>query len=396
MSGSASDYVSPNVYLNNALDLIEQHSVRREMLDWEALRSKALTIVAEAHTLQDTYPAIRFVLSQLGDRHSFLLGADKARAVSIAQRCGLGFRSVDGVIVRVYPTSPAFDAGIQPGDKIETIEGMRPTNWEDQNHTRIDFFKGERICLSLNREGDKQLTVALHSAQFQANLAPQGRLLTSGIGYIELPGTEGRGLLADGRRYAEVVQQHIRLLEQVYSVNKWIVDLRLNEGGNMWPMLAGVGPLLGKNAGTNSIAADGQILHRWRYTQGQIWLDDDLIEAVIPDYRLTTSQPSVAVLTSQLTASAGEGVVLAFRGSPNCHSFGQPTRGLTAGNQGFRLDDGAVLSLATAYGTDRIGRVYQGAIFPDTPVELDWCQFDTGTDPVLIAAVGWLASLNCS
>lgn len=164
MQGSVSDCVSPNVYLNRALDIIQQHSLKREMLDWEGLRSEALALASGAQTFQDTYPAIKFALSQLGDHHSFLRAADKATAASIAQRWGLGFRSANGVILRVYLTSPAYKAGIQPGDTIETIEGMPQASWEDQNHTCIDFFKGEQICLTLLREGEKQLTVELKSA----------------------------------------------------------------------------------------------------------------------------------------------------------------------------------------------------------------------------------------
>lgn len=168
------------------------------------------------------------------------------------------------------------------------------------------------------------------------------------------------------------------------------MDLRLNEGGSVWPMLAGIGPILGEGCYGSYVTTSGQILQKWRYQQGQALLGDDPIDAVIPNYRLMTSLPSVAVLTSQFTASSGEGIAIAFRGRPNSRSFGQPTRGLTTANQGFRLADGAVLVLATANTADQTGKVYQGAISPNTHIQPDWSQFGTDTDPVLIAAVGWL------
>lgn len=77
--------------------------------------------------------------------------------------------------------------------------------------------------MTLNPEGEKQLTVELHSAQFKVNLAPPRQAAYLSIGYIELPSTEGRGQLPDCRCYAEVVQQYIRWLEQGYSVVRWIV-----------------------------------------------------------------------------------------------------------------------------------------------------------------------------
>lgn len=90
------------------------------MLDWEVLRSKAL---AKAQIFQGTYPAIRFALSQLGDRHSFLRRANTVAANKVLRQ-GLGFRSVEGMIVLAYPTSSVIDGSIQPGEKIETIEGV--------------------------------------------------------------------------------------------------------------------------------------------------------------------------------------------------------------------------------------------------------------------------------
>lgn len=70
------------------------------MLDWEAL--------AKAQIFQGIYPAIRFALSPLGDSHSFLRGADTIAANKVLWQ-GLEFRSVDGMIVLVYPTGSAID-----------------------------------------------------------------------------------------------------------------------------------------------------------------------------------------------------------------------------------------------------------------------------------------------
>ena len=45
--------------------------------------------------------------------------------------------------------------------------------------------------------------------------------------------------------YAKTLQDSIRARDRVGLIG-WIVDLRGNSGGNMWPMLAGVGPVLGE------------------------------------------------------------------------------------------------------------------------------------------------------
>lgn len=57
-------------YLIEALDQIEASSIKRGEVDWESLRRDALAMAADAQITRDTYPAIRFAIDQLGDRHS--------------------------------------------------------------------------------------------------------------------------------------------------------------------------------------------------------------------------------------------------------------------------------------------------------------------------------------
>jgi hypothetical protein len=72
MYGSAVDDDSPRVDLNRAIDILQQHSIKRETINWDVLRSQALALAKEAQTLQETYPAIKLAIKQLGDNHSFL------------------------------------------------------------------------------------------------------------------------------------------------------------------------------------------------------------------------------------------------------------------------------------------------------------------------------------
>ena len=81
--------------------------------------------------------------------------------------------------------------------------------------------------------------------------------------------------------------------------------------------------------------------------------------------RLHRSRPPVAVLTSRLTGSSGEGVVMAFRGRPDSRSFGEPTAGVPTGNAPYPLSDRAELHLTEGIGVDRTGATYQARIQPD-------------------------------
>ncbi len=81
---------------------------------------------------------------------------------------------------------------------------------------------------------------------FQMRRSPEGSIIqTAGhsIARILVPGFSGQD--ADG--FATKLQAIVGELASKGPCG-WIVDLRGNGGGNMWPMLAGVGPILGEAA----------------------------------------------------------------------------------------------------------------------------------------------------
>src|ERR1700752_4676572 len=73
---------------------------------------------------------------------------------------------------------------------------------------------------------------------------PTGKYLGNSIGYIEVP-----GIISINQKivnsFATKIQSIIKNIDSENQVQNWIVDLRENTGGNMYPMIAGIGPLLG-------------------------------------------------------------------------------------------------------------------------------------------------------
>ena len=213
---------------------------------------------------------------------------------------------------------------------------------------------------------------------------PGGELLENRIGYVFLPGFSGAGEAAD--KYAVAAQQSIDEIDTAQPCG-WIVDLRQDTGGNMWPMLAGIGPLLGEDRVGAFVYPDAQ-QQIWYYINGQVRLDEELVFAVNAEssQQLARSMPLVAVLTGHSTASSGEAIVVAFRGRPMTRSFGEETAGRSTSNQGFELSDGAIIALTVAVFADRKGQTYGSKIVPNQIV-------DRGTqsdDYVIKAAIEWL------
>jgi C-terminal processing protease CtpA/Prc len=192
----------------------------------------------------------------------------------------------------------------------------------------------------------------------------------------------------DQVEFAESVQRIIRELDSTGPCG-WIVDLRDNLGGNLWPMLAGLGPLLGDGELGASLAPNGARRSVW-YEAGKAGLDESVQLRVRGDpYRLRRPGSPVAVLLNSSTASAGEILAIAFAARSQTRSFGASTRGATTVTRIFPLSDGAELVLAVAHATDRHGRVYAGPLVPDEPAAEGDRAFGLADQPVVRAAVSW-------
>lgn len=131
----------------------------------------------------------------------------------------------------------------------------------------------------------------------------------------------------------------------------WIVDLRGNSGGNMWPMLSGLHPLLGEATVGYMRDRDGR-QNAWRIAPPGVTAPD-------------LSAVPVVVVTGAKTASSGEAVAVAFRGRAHTRSMGQATMGVSTGNQLFPVLGGAALKLTTTRFVDRTGHAYGEPLAPD-------------------------------
>ncbi|MBK6830890.1 MAG: hypothetical protein IPG92_09250 [Flavobacteriales bacterium] len=204
-----------------------------------------------------------------------------------------------------------------------------------------------------------------------------------GYGYVSVPGfASGDSLLM--LAFADSLQGALASLENA-GVRGWMIDLRQNTGGNMAPMVCGLGPLLDPGVLGTLTDVRGNV-ERWYYRNGEYGWDDLPLLRVVQPVTLTKKLP-IAVLTAQQTGSSGECTTISFIGNSHTRSFGQPTFGLTTGNGQFALPDGAQMFMASTIMGDRNGKLFHGPIIPDEAVEqpADW-KYDAAFD----AALKWL------
>ncbi len=234
---------------------------------------------------------------------------------------------------------------------------------------------------------DPQAAKQLEAAKITSDEQPHGQLLAHDIGYLLLPHFPGQQQ-QDEKQYALLAQNVIRQADQAGACG-WIVDLRNNNGGNMWPMLNSVGPLLGEGVAGSFVDPDG-VKQPFAYRDGQAQLAGSTLIRVENPYHLKHPLPPIAVLTSPFTASSGKAIVVAFHGRPHARSFGKPTAGVPTANDSFTLSDGAVLVLTVALDADRTGHTYNSAIAPDQTVPVDMSQIGRTGDLGIEAATNWL------
>jgi carboxyl-terminal processing protease len=222
---------------------------------------------------------------------------------------------------------------------------------------------------------------------------PEGRgvryYYSTAFNYISVPGfwgSEGAGA------FANAIQSAIHDMSDNQACG-WIIDLRENWGGNMWPMIAGLGPVLGEGTLGYFEYPSGD-RSAWAYRAGASLLNGEIrLQADDPALPISQYGP-IAVLIGENTSSSGEAVVVAFKGLPNVRLFGAPTNGMTTAIETKELSDGARLGISTSWFVDRTGKIHEGQIIPDEFVDYDTIR-DGAYDAGVMTALDWFESIGC-
>ncbi len=216
------------------------------------------------------------------------------------------------------------------------------------------------------------------------NPLPVVRLVRPNIGYVSVPAYSGSEPAAM-RAFAMRLQDSLAAIASSAPCN-WIVDLRQNGGGNMWPMLGGLRPFLG-DVGLGSFVTNTG--------SGPLWRAGGVVDVRPGNSLAALDSANVAVLLGPRTASSGEAVAISFIGRPRTRTFGLPTAGLSTANQNFTLPDSSMLFVTVSVQADRNGTRYGHAIAPDETVAASTT--GSGDDPTLARAIAWLRSqASCS
>lgn len=185
----------------------------------------------------------------------------------------------------------------------------------------------------------------------------QGKILEEKYAFVTLSDFLGVDSISS-KNYTDSLQRSILWLYN-QQPKGWIIDLRNNSGGWIYPMLAGLGPILGP--GIKAFEMSGhRVLEEYYFykdTSAFLLLSDSIwfFEKHLP----------IAVLVSEKTGSAGELLTLSFRGNAKTTIIGTPTAGFSTGLKGFMMPDSTQICVTNCIMTDRNKKGDGGRIHPD-------------------------------
>jgi carboxyl-terminal processing protease len=252
--------------------------------------------------------------------------------------------SPQGVLVgRVFPHTPAEDAGVQEGDRIVQIDDDMTAGWAIARISeRLRGVPGSPVGVTFMRDGVEEPIKARFTRRIvHIPAVPYATMLGDAIGYIPLQ--------TFNENAADELHASVEKLLQG-GARKLVLDLRGNGGGIVEQSIAVASLFLG----------EGEVIAR---VKGRGIGEEELRAE---GTRLAGELPLV-ILTDAGTASASEIVAGALQDHDRALVVGQSTFGKGLVQSVFTLTEGYALKLTTAKWYTPVGR----SIHRDKVLNLD-------------------------
>ncbi|NPA49064.1 MAG: S41 family peptidase [Thermodesulfobacteria bacterium] len=308
--------------------------------------------VKEVDPQELIYGAIQGMLSNL-DPHSSFLKPDDYKELQIETKgsfTGIGIEITirDGILTVVAPIegTPAWKAGLKPGDKIIKING-KPTKGMSliEAVKLLRGPKGTKVTISILREGWRELKEITLVRDVIPIISVRSFTIEPGYGYVRISNFQEK-----------TPRELVKALDKLERENKplkgLIIDIRNNPGGLL-------------NAAVrvaDEFIDEGLIV----YTKGRLKQQNMRFEAT-PNRR---KHPyPLIVLVNEGSASASEIVAGALQDHRRALIVGMPTFGKGSVQTIIPLPDGSAVRLTTAQYFTPSGRSIQAkGIEPDVKV----------------------------
>ena len=239
------------------------------------------------------------------------------------------------IISKVYPHTPAEEAGIHEGDRIIQVDTSSTRGWKiDQVSSRLKGEPGTKVTAKFARPGWTEPIAATFTRRIiRIPAIPFGIMLDGKIGYVPVQNFNETSS-------PELAQQIIRLQNE--GAKGLVLDLRSNPGGFLDQALEM----------SNLFLTRGQEILSVRDRQGVAELHKAERDPVAPRLPLV-------ILTDAYTASASEIVAGALQDHDRALIVGTTSFGKGLVQSVYRLDGGYAIKLTTGKWYTPSGRSIQ-------------------------------------
>ena len=317
-----------SLVLDSILQVTEEISYYADTVDWKKIRTEAHLISPNPSTVDDLAPACEYILNQLGDRHG----------------------------------------GIRRTSDYSYLAHF--TDYKNKSKTEDREFSQEHYQIVNDLD-----------ARFEYEL------LANNIAYLKVVGI---GPNVDGQKEAERIRTAISEFHE-QKIEKWIIDLRFNGGGNINVMMAGLAPLFDSTEVMNVLDKNKEIQIRAEIKNNNFYYGQVNAFPLLDNTKLLN--PKIAILTSRWTVSSGEIVAVAFKGQKDTKFFGERTGGLTTNNSWNIINDEIIVVISTGIYCDRNNVPYPNYVDIDQAIEFE-IDLDKSKDKAINAASNWLLGLE--
>lgn len=159
---------------------------------------------------------------------------------------------------------------------------------------------------------------------------PLGKLGSDRLGYLRLPTTPGPFDNAAHVVYWRQAQREI-LDIAAHGAHDWVIDLRGNEGGSIFTLLASLAPLIGVRHDLGAFKSRTGNAQWFGIQQKGVVLDNELVAPVVLTQHIERPG-TITLLVDQHCASSCEMLASVLAPLPNVRVAGLPTTGVPTGN----------------------------------------------------------------
>ena len=386
------------------VELFKEHYWQEDYLDWdswaESYRDAALT--AETRSAFDS--VARRMVYALGDNHSSWVGrvdyvGDPGAVPEEPARLGVGVQhalltGVGVVVERVFPQTPAHEAGLRRGDVIVRINGEDLRNLARSAEVESRFasaIASREVKLTVRRK-QQHLSVSLTPRPIrfgEVQSLPTAEMLDAATGYLYLPTFNMPNVAREAHRLLGELQTQ--------GAEALILDLRGNLGGRISELGLVLGAFIegpwAQAISRGSVAWQGS--YRLEQDRGINLLvsPDATFEAMVYLESPTFFEGPMVVLVDEQNSSAGEIAALVLQYQGRAKVVGTRTAGNVETIRGFDLPDGSLVMVAVANVESIDGEAFDQGVTPDVVARAELQELARGFDAPVAEALRLLKAL---